>query len=187
MEWFRIACFVLWYARTLVPDCLVLDRDVALGSPFLGQGSLLGFSGFLSSGQGSCLGAAPYFRSLLEFTMLGFVIWLFHLLTLHSDVRCRGFYLYMGLILSGYNVPHNPYIVKCFCLIFEKIFGTCAGQKPSSCIFSEKPTQKTRARMRRTRVFIDLEAEDLLPDPEDTGNRGPGNGSPPAPARPAAA
>ena len=37
--------------------------------------------------------------------------------TLHNGFRRRGFYLYIGLILSGYNVPLAAVFVNCFCLI----------------------------------------------------------------------
>ena len=33
-----------------------------------------------------------------------------------------GLYLYIGLILSGYNVPHHPVFVNGFCVIFEALF-----------------------------------------------------------------
>lgn len=36
--------------------------------------------------------------------------------TLHYGFRCQGLYLYIGLILSGYNVPLCPVFVNVFCL-----------------------------------------------------------------------
>ena len=63
LKGFRIACVDFVVRAYLVPNRSVESViGCGVGSPFLGQGSLLGCL-FLSSGQGSCLGAAPYFRS----------------------------------------------------------------------------------------------------------------------------
>lgn len=125
---------------------------------------------FLSSGQGSCFGAAPWFYSDARFAW----IFIFLRLTLHSDVRCWGSTQYMGLILSGYNVPHHHANVKQFLCEFLKsflcgmlscadcsallVFLDLAAFRPCSAILqAERQKQSKRAvRTEPGRAFLEL-------------------------------
>ena len=75
------------------------DRMWRLGSPFLGQGSLLVcFGPFL--GQGSCLVPHHVFDRMRGFFAGKFI---FLRLTLHSDVRCWGL-----LLIPAFSLVYSP-------------------------------------------------------------------------------
>ena len=94
LKGFRIACSGYVVRAYLVPNRLVESViGCGLGSPFLGQGFLAGV--FLSSGQGSCLGAAPYFRSLGLAFCRGFILAV-SLFDLASWRQVLGFFLIHG-------------------------------------------------------------------------------------------
>ena len=69
VDWVPNRLPVLWYARTLLSNRLVESViGCGVGVSFPGSGVL---AWFLSFGQGSCFGAAPYFSIILVFAFAG--------------------------------------------------------------------------------------------------------------------